>query len=124
MRRFKILLVAVSCLIILAVMDYAAVQYKDSHVSRIVSNLGGKTGSIPAWPLGTEYRISFESPLTMEQINFLTPLNDLRGDVWVAFPECAFSENEVRDIRSKLYRCHLHSITEDNSLVPLASCSD
>lgn len=123
-RLTKIVLIATSCVAVGLAVDYFLIRHKESQIIGVVSDCGGKCFSIPVWPLGTEYRISFSSPLTAEQILDLAPLNHLRGSVSVAFPECAFPESEALYIKDTLHRCRLFSLTEDNHLVRFTGCAD
>lgn len=100
------------------VADYIRVRSKDSRVFAVVSQCGGRCGSIPVWPLGTEYRISFQQPLTSHQLDQLVELNSLRGWVGVAFVECEISAAEIDVTEKKLSICHLFRVI-DGEMRPL-----
>jgi hypothetical protein len=46
--------------IVLLTVDYFRVEAKDRRVATAVSRLGGRMGSLPLWPLGTEYHGSYD----------------------------------------------------------------
>jgi len=50
----------------------------------VVSDLGGRAGSLNGWPLGKEYIIAFTRPLTDAEIERLSVLNSLSGRDYVA----------------------------------------
>lgn len=108
--------------ILLLAADYVMVRAKDSRAGSVVHQLGGKMYSIPLWPLGTEYRVSFDSSPTVEQIQELRILNHLRDSVSVAFPECSYSKDQVNKIKETLSQCHLFSIEKRSRLVAFDSC--
>ena len=87
--------------------DYYRVRAKERRVSAAVSQLGGRMASIPFWPLGSEYRISFERSLTPDEIDSLTLLNELRGWVGLRFLNLELTEDERGAIAEKLSFCHV-----------------
>ena len=95
--------------------DYILVRNKDSRVGKAISECGGQFGSIPFWPLGSEYRVTFRGPLTSQQLSKLAELNSLRGSVGVAFVDCEFSEAEVNETFTKLAHCILFQVSGSNS---------
>ena len=91
----------------LLVFDYMRVGAKESHVATAVSRLGGKIGSLPAWPLGTEYYITFTRALTDSELKSMDEVNSLRGYVIVKFNGCALNEFERNRIKERLAMCHV-----------------
>ena len=91
--------------IVLLTVDYFRVQAKDRRVATAVSRLGGRMGSLPLWPLGTEYYISFSRALNDDELDSLAELNSLRGHVGVKFSDCGLSETQQEQIRRKLASC-------------------
>lgn len=91
--------------------DYVLVRNKDRRVAKAVSECGGRMGSIPIWPIGTEYRISFRSPLSSQQLDRLAELNSLRGTVGVAFVDCELSDAEAREAVAKFPKCLLIKVS-------------
>lgn len=53
--------------------DYYLVRSQESKILGIASDLGGRCVSIPLWPLGTEYKIHFQSNLTLAQVKTCHP---------------------------------------------------
>jgi len=90
--------------------DYACVQAKERRVSHTIAQLGGRTGSIPAWPVGTEYRVTFTKALTSDELIQLYELNTLRGSVVVAFEDCELSSDQIREVIGNLPQCELFSV--------------
>ena len=109
MKRFKLVVAtALALATICLVLDYYRVNAKDARVVSAVKQLGGRFGSIPVWPLGTEYRISFDHPLTEPQLNQLAELNNLRGWVGVRFVDCDLSASQQADAIRLLESCHIY----------------
>ena len=92
--------------------DYARVRAKDGRVSHAISRCNGRMGSIPMWPLGTEYRVTFFHALRSEQLDQIAELNSLRGSVHVTFVDCQFSGHEARQTMLKLHRCRLYRLVD------------
>lgn len=99
-------------------LDYQLVRAKDRRVAQMVGAHGGKMGSLPLWPLGNEYRISFPHSLTAEQLEDISEANRLRGWVAVAFVDAEITPEEARMMREALPRCHLFQMV-DGKLKPL-----
>ncbi|WP_417848830.1 hypothetical protein [Thalassoglobus sp.] len=119
MRRFsRILGICLVIGVVAVTIDYALVNSKNRRVAGVVNDCGGRMGSIPAWPIGTEYRISFPHPLSSAQLDRLKELNSLRGWVGVAFVECELTEDQVRESTSMLHNCHLFRVV-DGEMAPL-----
>jgi hypothetical protein len=108
MNRFAKL---VFCLVALAplalAIDYWNVTRKERLLSRAVSRIGGRNGSIPVWPLGTEYRITLTAVPNVEQLDELRIANQMRGWVGIAFEGCDLNQEDVDRIRQNLPACHL-----------------
>ncbi len=86
MRRPTRVLGSIVLIIVVALaIDYVRVRAKDRRAFHAISQCGGRSGSIPTWPLGTEYRITFPRALTSDELDQLGELNSLRGSVDVAF---------------------------------------
>ncbi len=96
-------------------MDYVFVRFKDKRVAKAVSECGGRMRSIPIWPIGTEYRITFRSPLTPQQLDRLTELNSLCGTVAIAFVDCELSDAEASEAIDKLPKCLLIKVSGNKS---------
>ncbi|SFJ34128.1 hypothetical protein [Planctomicrobium piriforme] len=101
-------------LILVAVLwlDYIIVEAKENRVSAAVSRAGGRMGSIPFWPIGAEYRITFPRALTVEQLNDVAKANSLRGSVGIAFVDCELSDEETRQTRQILHKCHVFRVQD------------
>ncbi len=123
MKRFSkiILLLAAVDFIALAI-DYWNVVRKEKLLSRAVSQIGGRNGSIPLWPLGTEYRITLTSLPTSDQLDQLRIANTMRGWVGIAFENCELAVDDVDRIRRNLNRCHLY-VVQGGKMIPMDDAS-
>ncbi|MCO6046766.1 hypothetical protein NG895_22950 [Aeoliella sp. ICT_H6.2] len=123
MKRFSkfILLLAALAAIALAI-DYWNVTRKENLLSHAVSQIGGRNGSIPLWPLGTEYRITLTSLPTPDQLDQLRIANNMRGWVGIAFENCELAVDDVNRLRANLDRCHLF-VVQDGKMSPLDAAS-
>jgi hypothetical protein len=92
--------------------DYYCVQAKERRVVHMISQFGGRSGSIPAWPIGTEYRITFTRALTSQELVQLHELNTLRGWVGVACEDCELSNDQVREAIANLPQCELFRVVD------------
>jgi len=108
-RGFKILTLVV---VIGLIVDYQLVRAKERRVSGVISASGGRMASIPLWPLGTEYRITFPHTLTAKQLADLSEANRLRGWVGIAFDAAEITPEEAHMMREALPRCHLFQRVE------------
>ena len=119
MRQFaKFAGIALLCVGITAIVNLFNISRKEQQLSRIVNSIGGRTGSIPAWPFGTEYRITLTSVPNQEQMRKLTVANRMRGWVGIAFEDCKLSDGDTSELLTKLPGCHFYTVAE-NRLVPL-----
>jgi hypothetical protein len=100
--------------------DYCRVQAKEHRVFRTISQFGGRSVSIPAWPIGAENRNTFTRALTSQELAELHELNTLRGWVGVAFEDCELSDDQIREAVGNLPRCKLFRVV-DGDMSPLAS---
>ena len=119
MRQFaKFAGIALLCVGIIAIADLFSISRKEQQLSRIVKSIGGRTGSIPVWPFGTEYRITLTSVPNQEQMRKLTVANRMRGWVGIAFEDCNLSDGGRSELLTQLPECQLYTVAE-NRLVPL-----
>jgi hypothetical protein len=123
MKRFSkiILLLAVVAAIALAI-DYWNVVRKERLLSSAVSQIGGRNGSIPLWPLGTEYSITLTSLPTSEQLAQLRIANKMRGWVGISFENSELTVEDVDRLRRNLDRCHLY-VVQDGKMIPMSEGS-
>ncbi|PAY19185.1 hypothetical protein CKO51_12565 [Rhodopirellula sp. SM50] len=119
MKRFSkfFLLVAALGVVALAI-DYWNVTRKERLLSNAVSQIGGRIGSIPSWPLGTEYRITLAAFPTPGQWEQLKIANKMRGWVGIAFEDCELTAYERHRLRRDLERCHLF-VVQDGKMGPM-----
>lgn len=119
MKRFSkyILLLAALAAIALAI-DYRNVTRKEKLLFSAISEIGGRSGSIPLWPLGTEYRITLTSIPTREQLAQLKIANIMRGWVGIAFEDCELNADDRDRLREVLVRCHLY-VVQDGKMIPM-----
>jgi hypothetical protein len=104
-RAIRILGFILLASFILLTFDYFRVEAQDRRVSIAVSRLGGWMGSMPLWPFGSEYCVSFPRALNEDELDSLVELNALRGDVGAQFSDCDLSETQQELIRRKLASC-------------------
>jgi hypothetical protein len=97
--------------------DYGIVRQKERRLSAAVSDCGGRNGSIPLWPIGTEYRIALNRVPDENQLKRLQIANEMRGWVGIAF-DCPLSDTDRLRLTKLLPKCHL-SIVRDRRRVPL-----
>ena len=111
MKRLSkfVLLVAVLGAIALAI-EYWNVTRKEKLLSSAVAQIGGCSGSLPLWPLGTEYRINLNAIPTCEQLDQLKIANKMRGWVGIAFEDCELTADDRDRLRGILDRCHLYVV--------------
>ena len=64
LSKFVLLLTALAA--IAFAIDYWSVTQKEKLLSNAVAQIGGRSGSLPLWPLGTEYRINLNAIPTLE----------------------------------------------------------
>ena len=102
------------------IVDYNRVQAKDRRVATLVKKFGGRMTSIPVWPFGSEYGISFTAPLTSKQIDQLKELNSLRGTVGIAFIECELSEHQKIELATSFEDCFVFQVF-GNDTIPVRS---
>lgn len=114
-------LVAALSVVALA-MDYWNVTRKEKLLSNAVSQIGGRNGSIPLWPLGTEYRITLTSIPIPGHLDDLKIANKMRGWVGIAFEDCELTVEDVDRLRRNLQRCHLF-VVHDGTMVPMDDAS-
>ena len=105
-------------LVAILVGDYLITASRATALAQTVRDCGGTMGSIPAWPVGTDYRIRFDRPLTESELDRLRGLNSLRGIVNIAFVGCELTPEQVSRTRQALPRCRLFKVVHHES-VPL-----
>lgn len=96
---------------------------KERQLSAAVSAIGGRIGSIPGWPLGTEYRISLTRVPTDEELKQLAVANTTRGWVGIAFQDCEISRQREDRLRASLHNCHLF-VVQNGTTSPLGRTGD
>lgn len=113
MRQFSRFILFLAALVATALaIDYWNVTRKEKLLSSAVSQIGGRNGSIPFWPLGTEYRITLTAIPTDRQLDELKVANQMRGWVGIAFEDCELTENAADRLRESLRRCHLFVVQD------------
>ena len=119
MKRFSkhILLLAALAVATLTI-DYWNVTRKEKLLSNAVSKIGGRNGSIPAWPFGTEYRITLTAIPAPGQLDQLKIANKMRGWVGIAFEDCEPTADDSDRLRRYLERCHLF-VVQDGKMSPM-----
>ncbi|MBI1248645.1 hypothetical protein GC197_12495 [bacterium] len=115
---FKLTLILVVLIAVGLKVDYYFVAQKEKRLSAAVSNIGGRVGSIPAWPLGTEYRITLTKAPTDEELAQLAVANTMRGWVGIVFQDCEISSRDRGRLNASLSSCHLF-VAKDGKLSSL-----
>ena len=117
-RLSKFILLLAALAVMALVIDYWNVTRKEKLLSNAVAQIGGRNGSIPLWPLGTEYRITLTSLPTPDQLDQLRIANKMRGWVGIAFENCKLTVHDVDRLRRNLDRCHLY-VVQDGEMAPI-----
>lgn len=119
MKRLSkyVLLLAALAAIAFAI-DYWNVTRKEKLLSSAVSQIGGRSGSIPLWPLETEYRITLNAIPTRGQLDQLKIANRMRGWVGIAFADCELTADDRDRLRRILDRCHLY-VVQNGKMSPM-----
>ncbi|WP_222436203.1 hypothetical protein [Rubripirellula reticaptiva] len=112
--------IIILCVVVIAIVDIVNVSRKEQRLSRSVKSIGGRTGSIPVWPFGTEYRVTLTAMPNDSQLEELTIANRLRGWVGIAFEDCDLSDTEVSRLLTALPDCHLF-IVNGTGMIPFGS---
>jgi len=99
-------------MVVALAIDYARVRAKEDRVFHAIAQYGGRCGSIPFWPIGAEYRITFFRTLTSDELDRLDELNSVRGTVNVAFADCDLSPDQVREATARLDNCKLFRVID------------
>ena len=108
MRQFaKTVLIIILCVVFIAIVDIVNISRKEKRLSRVIRSIGGRSGSIPVWPLGTEYRVTLTAVPNDSQLEDLKIANRLRGWVGIAFEDCDLAEKDVSQLLTALPDCHL-----------------
>ena len=119
MRKSRLAIWLFSALLVIGpACDYLNVRRKENRLVDVVDQLGGKTRSIPAWPLGTEYQITLPRVPDSEELKRLAIANQLRGWVGIAFDDCQISQQQKMVLERMLSRCRLF-VLEGDRLQPL-----
>jgi hypothetical protein len=98
--------------------DYVMVQRKEAQLTSAVSDCGGRIGSIPFWPIGTEYRNTMIRLPDENCLNRLHIANLVRGWVGIAFPDSQFSLADRAMLLEKLRNCQLYMV-RNGTMIPL-----
>ena len=121
MKQFaRTVLTIILCVVFIAIADIANISRKEKRLSRAVRSIGGRSGSIPVWPLGTEYRVTLTALPNDSQLEELKIANRLRGWVGIAFEDCDLSEKDVSELLTALPYCHLF-VVNGRGLVPFSA---
>ena len=102
--------VCLALCVCMLLLDYFLVEAKNRRVAKVVTRQGGRMRSLPVWPLGAEYWISFPHPLGSQELDELMELNTLRGSVVVAFVDCNPTQNQIHEATLKLRNCRLRRV--------------
>ena len=93
---------------------FAIREYRDAINKRrafaVVSDLGGRIGSIPCWPLGDEIRVEFHGKqFSTDEPNRLAALNSLtsRHTIGIIFADTNLTRDDIILVRRLLPQCVL-----------------
>ena len=106
-RLGKAVLIFIALIVVGLTIDYFNVARKERQLSAAVSDCGGRLGSIPAWPLGTEYRITLNKVPDDDELIRLALANRMRGWVGIAFVDCEIDRKNQNRLRARLQNCYL-----------------
>lgn len=65
--------------VVIGILDYQRYHAQLDRAMAVVSDLEGRAGSLLDWPFGRDMVISFERPLSGEELERLAVLNSLQG---------------------------------------------
>ena len=90
----------------LVIYDYVSYHRRYDAAMSVVSRLDGRAGSLFDWPFGRECRVTFDRPVTAEELSELAVLNALAGRhaVGVAF-DCEMRPAQLQAARETLTEC-------------------
>ena len=117
-RLGKAALIFIALIAVGLSMDYINVSRKERQLSAVVSNCGGRFGSIPVWPLATEYRIKLSKVPDDDELKQLAIANKMRGWVGIAFEDCEIDSKDKHRLRAGLQNCFLF-IVRNGTMTPL-----
>lgn len=100
-------------LIIGGVIDYQRYHAKIDRAMTVVAELGGRAGSLLDWPFGREYAISFDRPLTNDELERLSAVNTLQGRHYVGvFFRCQLTPQEFEAAKKALPDCAVRQVDD------------
>lgn len=91
---------------------------KERQLSDAVSQCDGRVGSLPVWPLGTEYRITLASIPSGSQLHALVIANQMRGWVGITFKDFEANKEDGERLLDALPNCHLF-VEQDGRMTPI-----
>ena len=104
----------VAAFIAFMIYDYVSYHSRYTSAMTVVSRLDGRAGSLLDWPFGRECRITFDRPLSAEELGELAVLNSLSGRHWigVAF-DCEMEASQILAARDALSGCVVFEMSSD-----------
>ncbi|MBX3443651.1 MAG: hypothetical protein KF774_14685 [Planctomyces sp.] len=91
-----------------------------SDASAVVQELGGKMGSLGAWPFGDEIHVEFHRRnLSQQDLAKLSILKPLTGRNWVAvmFSDTNLTREDILELRESLPGCVIFRVV-DGTRIP------
>ena len=82
----------------------------------VVRVLGGRIGSLPLWPIGCEYAISFHGrEFTDDELQRLAVLNELpdRNYISITFSDTNLTAEHIPKLQKLLPRCSIRRYVKD-----------
>lgn len=106
LKRWRLRLSIVTILISVVGYDYISYHAKLNSTLREVVVLNGHYSSLTDWPFGKELHISFDRPLTSDELQKLAVLNSLSSRHFVVvYFYCDLESGQLDEVRSALTQC-------------------
>lgn len=102
-----------AALIMAAVVDYVQYEAHASRCSRVVSQFGGRTGSLMGWPWGREVVVSLPRRLSSSELRQLAILNAGGRDYVAIQFQCELTAAQLAEARQALPQCRVGDLSND-----------
>ncbi|EAQ80690.1 hypothetical protein [Blastopirellula marina] len=112
-QRSIILTTIVAVLVLIATVDHYQYEAHGKRRSAIVSEFGGRTGSLMGWPWGKEVMISLPRPLSNEELRRLAILNAAGRDYVSVWFQCELNDEQLKAVKQVLSRCGVHASPQE-----------
>ncbi|UUO06685.1 hypothetical protein M4951_25500 [Blastopirellula sp. J2-11] len=112
-QRQIILTTITAAFVLVATVDHYQYEAHGKRRSAIVSEFGGRTGSLMGWPWGKEVMISLPRPLSDEELQRLAILNTAGRDYVSVWFQCELTDEQLQVAKQVLSRCGVHASPQE-----------